>query len=109
MGHSHWDGDGARAARHLALSLDAAADRLEAARDPQAFIRAVEMNGRLWLSLVGPALGRALPRHRLEFVNDLFCRARQGVNDEEVEAMIRLNRTTSRELWSPADEPGKGR
>jgi hypothetical protein len=103
MGHAVWDHHSPRTARHLALSLDAAADRLEAARDPESFIRAVEITGWLWLSLLSPTLGRALPRHRLEFVTAMFNRARQGVNDDQVEALIRLNRATSREILAATE------
>lgn len=100
MTKGHLAPDGDVVARQLALSLDAVADRLDAAGDATAFVKAVEANGVIWgeLARVARTLGWPVPQRMVEYSVSAVARARHGINDDEVEALIRMNRSMSRDM-----------
>jgi hypothetical protein len=100
MATGHWPPGSDAVARQLAQSLDAAADLLDAASDAEAFLKALETNGITWreLARTAEALGWTVPQRMVELSTRAVARAQRGINDGEVESLIRMNRSMSRDM-----------
>ncbi len=87
-------------ARKLASSLEEVADRLGSAASVAEFVAALDDNRLVWEGL-RHAVGRygwSVPARQMAFALDSSARARAGLSDHDVEAMIALNRRTSSAL-----------
>ncbi|MGE5504906.1 MAG: flagellar biosynthesis regulator FlaF [Actinomycetota bacterium] len=92
-----------------AVALEDAADELNAASDSHEFLSALDFNHRLWLALTEIARdqGWTWPdRRQADFVVNITCRAGRGVRDDDVEALISINRELSRTLAAGRDLDG---
>ena len=91
-------------ARKLACSLDEVADRLGRAASVSEFVAALDDNRLVWegVSRAAGRYGWALSARQVAFALASSARARAGLSDHDVEAMIALNRRTSSALL--ADE-----
>ncbi len=97
-------------ARKLASSLEDIADRLGRTATAAEFVAVIEENRAIW-EKVRSAAGRygwRVPRRLMDFSLARSARARRGLSDHDVEAMISINRSTSSTLladgystWSP--------
>jgi hypothetical protein len=84
-------------ARKLASSLEDIADRLGRAGSAAEFVAVVDENRVIW-EKVRSAAGRygwRVPRRLMDFSLASSARARRGLSDHDVEAMISINRSTS--------------
>lgn len=82
-------------AQRSATALNEAADALAAARDPAAFLAALETNHRVWLRLhrLAGQHGWTVPERRhTEFALATSGRGGRAVTDAQVEALIRVDR-----------------
>lgn len=84
-------------ARNLVTALERLAERLERATDAPGFVSALEANGAVWRKLGRFALNHdyPIPPRAEDFAQSLELRARLGVGDDQVQAMIDLNRSTA--------------
>lgn len=98
-------------AHHLSTILTDIADQLDSARDAGSFITALQSNGRAWLDLarLGPLVGCQVPAAMAAFVSAAAGRARTGVDDHEVEAMIAVNRRLAAQLAKVLGRPAVAR
>lgn len=84
-------------ARNLASSLEDIADRLGRADSAAEFVAVLEENRAVW-EKVRSAVGRygwRVPRRLMDFSLASSARARRGLSDHDVEAMISINRSIS--------------
>ncbi len=81
-------------AEELAASLADAADRLHEARDATAFRTAIEAHERAWhrLRQVIEDFRPCVPKHYLDFSCRSRARAPYRINDDDVEALIHIDR-----------------
>jgi hypothetical protein len=89
-----------------AVALEDAADDLNSADDSTKFLSALDYNHRLWLALTEIARdqGWSWPDRRLaDYVVKITCQAGRGVHDDDIEALININRETSRLLAAGRD------
>lgn len=86
-----------RTAEDFARSLSAAADRLAQARDPEAFVAAMADQRLLWSRMrkAAPTLRYKIPDRILDFSIGITSKAKGGWSDQEIEALISLERSTS--------------
>jgi hypothetical protein len=87
-----------------ALALDGAAAALDRARDAGTFLDALERNHRLWRALSHIASRQNWPvpnRQQSRFA--LGTTARTGANDDNVHALVTINRRVSSELVAGGD------
>ncbi|MCA1910072.1 MAG: DUF2934 domain-containing protein [Magnetospirillum sp.] len=86
-----------------AAALAEAADDLSAATDPDRFVAALDINHRLWLTLVQIAADQDwhhLNRHLADFVVSASRTAGRGLSDERLETLVEINREVSKRLTS---------
>lgn len=84
-----------------AIALGAAADDLANAQDADAFLAALDTNRRLWLVLAEIARRHRWPAvdHRqADFVAATTATAGKGISDQQLEALIGINREVSARL-----------
>ena len=84
-------------ARKLASSLEDVADRLGRATNAVEFVAALDDNRAVWERLRSAArrYGWHVPSRLMDFAVASSARARAGLSDHDVEAMISINRSTS--------------
>lgn len=87
-------------ATRIADRLSFAADQLARARDPAAFLDAMASQRRLWrhLQRASALMGYKIPERVMDFSFEIATRRDGGWNDHEVEALIAVERTVSKEL-----------
>jgi len=80
-------------ARRLSRSLDDVVASLIGADDAKAFVAALEMNGTVWreIETYSAAMGWRVPKKTVDFALAASARARRGVDDSDVEALITIN------------------
>lgn len=92
-------------ARSNADALSEAVDALASARDPAAFLAALETTHRVWLRLntMAKLRGWTVPERRhADFALATSGRGGRGVTDAEVEALIRVGREVAQALGGQA-------
>lgn len=90
-------------AESTAAALAEAADDLSAATDADRFVAALDINHRLWLTLVQIAAAQDwhhLNRHLADFVVSASRTAGRGLSDERLETLVEINREVSKRLTS---------
>jgi len=84
-------------AEEIARRLASAADRLNNARDLEAFVAALDQHRQVWLivSQSAPKLGWLIPEQLIEISLSTAGRADGRLDDQEIESLIRINRFAS--------------
>lgn len=88
-------------AESTAAALAEAADDLSAATDADRFVAALDVNHRLWMTLVQIAAAQDwhhLNRHLADFVVSASRTAGRGLSDERLETLVEINREVSKRL-----------
>ncbi|HVI49910.1 MAG TPA: hypothetical protein VM661_01725 [Candidatus Sulfotelmatobacter sp.] len=96
-------------AEAFAQSLSAAADRLAQARDPEAFVAAMADQRNLWVRMrkAAPSLSYKIPDRIMDFSISVTSKSRGGWNDQEIEALISVDRSTSQEIFRATRLPAE--
>jgi len=85
---------------NIAECLSAAADRLAGARDTESFVAAMADQNSLWQNMrkAGPKLGYKIPDRIMDFSLSVTGKPRGGWNDQEIEALISVERSMSQAI-----------
>lgn len=97
-------------ALRLSARLEAAAGLLDSACDPDGFRAALDVNGRVWREIyaTASACGWPVTDRMVNFSLSLQARAGRGVDDDEVEAQIAINRSVSKAIARGAGTAPRG-
>lgn len=95
--HEHPDQD---MAAHLSSVADIVADRLCAACNPRAFVKALEANHRLWMDLcrASQEYGWAISERAAQYALLVSGRPDHCLADHDVEMLIAINRAVARTI-----------
>lgn len=95
--HEHPDQD---VAAHLSSVAEIVADRLCAACNARAFVKALEANHRLWvdLCLAAQEYGWTISERAAHFALQVSGRPDRVIDDHDVEMLININRAVARTI-----------
>jgi len=81
-------------AQRVSQSLDDVVAGLVGADNAEAFVAALEMNGAVWkeIQAYSPLMGWGVSSKTVDFALTASRRARHGIDDHAVEAIITINR-----------------